>query len=359
MKSRITPGGTLGIMGGGQLGRMTALAAAELGIRTHIFTDQENSPASYVAAATTVANYNDELALRRFAKTCDIITFEFENIPHESVQLLQKYSRVRPSWETLHIAQNRLREKDFFNSLGLKTAPYKAVTSLDDLKKAHVEIGPDAILKTSELGYDGKGQWRISKKTDLEKIWQEASKHNKNFILEGVVSFKKELSVIIARDVEGGTIPYVPVENTHKNGILVKTEAPALISEELTEKAWDIAHIIADSLGIEGLLAIEMFLTNEEELLINEIAPRPHNSGHWTIDTCITSQFEQFVRAVCGLPLGATEHFCSAIMENLIGDDVKLWSQHIADPDCKVHIYGKHETREGRKMGHITRLILE
>jgi 5-(carboxyamino)imidazole ribonucleotide synthase len=359
MKSRITPGGTLGIMGGGQLGRMTALAAAELGIRTHIFTDQENSPASHVAAATTVANYTDDLALRRFAKTCDIITFEFENIPHESVQLLEKYSRVRPSWEALHIAQNRLREKDFFKSLGLNTAPYRAISSLTDLKKAQAEIGPNAILKTTELGYDGKGQWQISSNTNLEKIWNEASHISKIFILEGLVSFQKELSVIIARDSEGGSIPYVPVENIHKKGILDTTTAPALISESITDQAWEIAHTLADALEIEGLLAIEMFLTNDEKLLINEIAPRPHNSGHWTIDACITSQFEQFVRAICGLPLGASEQFCAAIMKNLIGDDVKLWSQHIADPDCKVHIYGKHETREGRKMGHITRLILE
>lgn len=353
----IKPGSTIGIIGGGQLGRMTAVAASELGYKVHIYTDKKNSPASHVAYKTTVADYEDKKALAKFAKSVDVVTFEFENIPHESVKILEETVPVRPGWKVLHIAQHRIREKDFMNSIGVGTAPYRKVKNADDLAKAYNEIGPKCILKTVELGYDGKGQQVIDENSDLKAVWKKLGV--KTAILEGMVEFTKEISVITARTENGSLASYVPVENIHKSGILDVTIAPAEIERNIAEKAWQIAHNIAESLNLVGMVAVEMFLTKKGELLVNEIAPRPHNSGHWTMDACITGQFEQLVRAVCGLPLGNTYYMTSAVMKNLIGDDIKLYKEFINDPDCKVHIYGKKETRAGRKMGHVTHLMTE
>ncbi len=352
----IKPGSTIGVIGGGQLGRMIALAAAPLGYKTHIFTDIKNGSASHVAAKTIVANYDDKKALERFAKNVDVVTFEFENIPYESIKTLEKTVVVRPGWELLHICQNRLREKDFINELGIKTAPYKEITSAKTLAQAYKTIGPKCILKTVEFGYDGKGQHIIDENSRLEKLWNEAKMGTG--ILEKMVDFDKEISVIIARNEGGEVIPYIPVENIHKNGVLDITLAPAEIDLSIVEKAWEIAYKISEKIQLVGLLAIEMFLLKNGDILVNEMAPRPHNSGHWTIDACITSQFEQLVRAVCGLPLGSTDYYSYAIMKNLIGKDIESWKEFIHDSDSKIHIYGKKEAREGRKMGHITHLVV-
>lgn len=348
----ITPGSTIGIIGGGQLGRMSALAAANLGYKVHIFTDQKNSPASHVALKTTVSQYTDKKALNEFASDVDVITFEFENIPYKSVQILEDLSIVRPSWKVLHISQNRLREKDYINSLDIATAPYKEVKSQQDLEQAYSQINGNCILKTVEEGYDGKGQFKVKDSTNLEELWNEFE--GNVGILEGIVDFDKEISVIVARTEDGKTNCYPPVENVHKNGILDETIAPAQIKDAIAKNAESIAVKIANNIELVGVLAIEMFLTKDEKLLINEIAPRPHNSGHWSIDASVTNQFEQFIRAVCGLPLGNTNAHSKSKMKNLIGDEVKLWVKHIEDPNAKIHLYGKNEVREGRKMGHIT-----
>lgn len=348
----INPGATIGIIGGGQLGRMSALAAANLGYKVHIYSDHEDSPASHVALKTTVADYKDANSLHQFAESVDVITFEFENIPYESVKILEDVSLVRPSWKVLHTLQNRLREKRFINSIGIATAPFEEVKNALELEKAFKKLGSDCILKTVEEGYDGKGQFRINNKTDFNALWQSSSMNVG--ILEGVVDFVKEISVIIARTEDGKTKNYAPVENIHKNGILDTTIAPAEIAEEIAKKAEEIAITISNELEVVGLIAIEMFVTKNGDVLINEIAPRPHNSGHWTIDASITNQFEQFIRSVCGLPLGNTAHYCKAVMKNLIGDEVNLWQKHIQNPNAKIHLYGKKKVRDGRKMGHVT-----
>jgi 5-(carboxyamino)imidazole ribonucleotide synthase len=350
----IKPGSTIGIIGGGQLGRMAALAAAPLGYKVFVYSDHENSPASHVVDETIVAGYEDKAALDNFAKLVDVVTFEFENIPYESMRILEESVIVRPGWKVLHTAQNRLREKDFINSIGIKTAPYHKITSADELEKAYKAIGTKCILKTIEFGYDGKGQFVIDNDTDLSALWNEINIGTG--ILEGMVSFTKEISVIVARDIDGKSEPYIPVENIHKSGILDITIAPAEVPAQVSENAKNIACKIADSLELVGMLAVEMFVTNTDEILVNEIAPRPHNSGHWTMDACITGQFEQFIRAVCGLPLGNPDYHSKAKMKNLIGDDVDLWAKYIADPNSKLHLYGKKHARPGRKMGHVTTL---
>jgi 5-(carboxyamino)imidazole ribonucleotide synthase len=350
----IHPGSKFGIIGGGQLGRMTALSAAALGLRVYAYSDHEDSPASHVSDETFVSSYYDVDALTEFAKKVDVLTFEFENIPYESVKLLEQYVDIRPRAELLHISQNRLREKSFLNSIGVKTAEFAAVESKEDLISAVAEVGDKGILKTTELGYDGKGQFVISSKADIDAVWE--SFPNVQGVYEKKVPFVKEISVVIARGIDGGAMPYMPAENIHKNGILDTSIAPANVKRQIIEKAWDITHLIAEKVELVGLLAVEMFLTEDDELLVNELAPRPHNSGHWTMDACVTSQFEQFVRAVCGLPLGTADYHSSAIMKNLIGKDVHLWEELIADPDVKLHLYGKKEVRDGRKMGHYTKL---
>lgn len=356
MKKTIQPGSILGIVGGGQLGRMTALAAAALGLRVHIFSDQKDSPAEQVSDKTIVAPYDDEKALEKFAKAVSVVTFEFENIPKKTIEFLEKKVSVKPGSRSLFIAQNRLREKDFLKNHGIKTAPYEEVTSVKALEQAYKNLGPKCILKTQEMGYDGKGQHIIDKNTDMPKLWKSAKM--KKGILEKMIDFKKEISVVMARDNEGACAPYMPVENIHKDGILDTTIAPAEIEFELIEKAWSIAIQISDELELVGILAVEFFLTKDDTLLVNEIAPRPHNSGHWTMDACTTSQFEQLVRVVCGLPMGSNDYHSNAVMKNLIGNDVDSWEQLISDPDTKIHMYGKKEAREKRKMGHATHLIL-
>jgi len=348
----VAPGGTIGILGGGQLGRMTAIAAARLGYRCHIFCPDADSPAARVADRATVAAYDDTKALDAFAGAIDVVTYEFENIPAASVDRLSERVPARPGTRPLYLAQDRVREKDFVVAQGIGTAPYRRVETAGELPAAVDAIGLPAILKSAAFGYDGKGQVRIAGANDLAGAWQAMG--GAVGILEGVVDFEREISVIAARAVDGSVACYDPVENRHRGGILDETLAPAAIGTDLTARARGVAERLVEALDVVGLLAVEMFVARDGDLLVNELAPRPHNSGHWTIDACVTSQFEQFVRAVAGLPLGDPSRLADARMLNLIGDAAEDWLLYLRDPQAKVHLYGKREARPGRKMGHVT-----
>ncbi len=351
---QIPPGSVIGIVGGGQLGRMLATAAAELGYKVHIYSPEQGSPASQAAWRTTTAPYDDEDALAHFANSVNVVTFEFENIPHASLAVLEKHVPVHPSPELLKISQNRLREKNFINAQDIPTANYHRVTSAEELERAIMKLGTPSILKTTELGYDGKGQVSINSPTEAEAAWKKLDQAE--CVLEQKIDFTMEFSVIVARGANGQQACYVPVHNIHKNHILDRTIAPAPFSKELVQEARHIALTLAEAAKLQGLLAVEMFLTRDNKILVNELAPRPHNSGHWTMDGCITSQFEQCIRAVCGLPLGSTERLCEVEMKNLIGEDVNQWEEYLKQPHAKVHLYGKKEARPGRKMGHVNLL---
>lgn len=353
-RRRLPPGSTIGIIGGGQLGRMTALAAARLGYRSHIYTPELDSPAAQVSAAATVADYDDEAALTSFADAVDVITFEFENVPADSVRLLAERRPVRPCWNVLRIAQDRLLEKEFFASIRVPTAPWRAVRSAAELADAIDAIGRPAVLKTTRLGYDGKGQVKIDASIGAEEAWKRLGADIG--VLEGFIDFSCEVSVIVARGVDGATACFDVVENRHKNHILDVTIAPADLPPALLAEARRVGEASAQALDLVGLLAVEMFVTRDGRILANEMAPRPHNSGHWTMDACLTDQFEQFVRAVCGLPLGSPERHSDAEMTNLIGADVDEWAAILAEPGARLHLYGKAESRPGRKMGHVNRM---
>lgn len=351
----IPPGSVIGIIGGGQLGRMTALAAATLGYRVHVFSPQPDSPTGQVATRAVVADYQDTQALEAFVEEVDVVTFEFENVPHESVAMLESHCPVRPGWEVLKTCRNRNREKEFITSCGIGTAPFHPVRSAADLKAAVEAIGTPSILKTAELGYDGKGQVKLESSVDAEAAWNALGEVE--CVLEGFVDFAGEMSVIVVRGTDGQSVCYGPVENIHRDQILHKTIAPGNVSTALTQQAHDMAKTLAEKLDMIGVLAVELFLTKENTLLVNELAPRPHNSGHYSIEACRTSQFENFVRAVCGLPLGSTELIVEqAEMTNLLGDEADGWLDYLSDPEAKLHLYGKTDARPGRKMGHITRV---
>lgn len=338
---------------------MTALAAAALGYRCHIFCPDSDSPAAHVADVVTVADYADVDALKRFAKSVSVITYEFENIPFEPVAQLEKLTAVRPSAAVLQISQDRLREKDFLNASGIATTKYKPINNLYDLSQAVREIGMPSILKTVRMGYDGKGQVAIRAQSDLQAAWDTLSKSmpgQAQGILEGYVQFEREISVIVARAIDGKIATYVAVENRHENHILAQTIAPARVPAALARRAEAMARHVAERIDLVGILGVEMFVTTDGQVLVNELAPRPHNSGHWTIDACVTSQFEQVVRAICGLPLGNPRRHSDAVMDNLIGEAVNRWPEIVKEPDAKLHLYGKSEARPGRKMGHVTRL---
>ena len=351
--SPIPPGSVIGILGGGQLGRMTAMAAARLGYRCHVLAPEADSPAADVAAAFTCAGYDDEAALRGFAEGVDVVTLEFENVPLAALDRLAALRPVRPSAAVLRVTQDRLAEKDFIAGLGIPVTAYARVDSAADLHRAVAELGP-GVLKTTRLGYDGKGQVRVDAGSDLAGAV--AGLRQEVLIHEAWVDFALELSVVTARSPGGEVASYVPVENRHRHHILDVTLAPAVIAAETAARAVAMAERIAVALDLEGLLAVEMFLARDGRLLVNELAPRPHNSGHWTIDACAVSQFEQQVRAVCGLPLGDPARFADAEMTNLIGDDVARWLELLAEPGARLHLYGKRDARPGRKMGHVTRL---
>jgi 5-(carboxyamino)imidazole ribonucleotide synthase len=352
----LVPGATIGILGGGQLGRMTALAAARLGYRCHVFADESDSPTAQICGAATVAEFTDHEALERFAGAVDIATFEFENIPAEAVRRVAEFKPVLPRPEILEIAQDRLREKDFLRSIGVETTAYREISDAAALARAMRDFAYPAVLKTVRLGYDGKGQVTLTPETDIDEAWRRMG--GEVGILEAFVDFACEISVIIARTAGGGACAiYPPVENQHINHILDTTIAPARIAAETASRGEAIARHIAEKLDLVGLLAVEMFVTQTGAILVNELAPRPHNSGHWTIDACVTSQFEQLVRALCDLPLGSAEHHSDAVMKNLLGGDVERWREALDDPLAKLHLYGKTEIQPGRKMGHVTRLI--
>jgi 5-(carboxyamino)imidazole ribonucleotide synthase len=351
----LEPGATIGILGGGQLGRMTALAAARLGYRAHVFAEEADSPAGQVAAAATVAGWDDTAAIKRFAAGADVVTFEFENIPADAVRRVAEFKPVLPRPEILEITQDRLREKDFLNRIGAPTTGYKEIAGAAELAAALAALRGRAVLKSARMGYDGKGQVAVSPATEANEAWRAMG--GPRGILEDFVDFRCEVSVIVARGRDGALATYPVVENRHVNHILDTTIAPASLPRDTTRAADAMARDIAARLDLVGVLAVEMFVTADGRLLVNELAPRPHNSGHWTIDACASSQFEQLVRAICGLPLGSPERHADAVMKNLIGDAVETWRDAIGDPTARLHLYGKRTTLPGRKMGHVTRLL--
>jgi 5-(carboxyamino)imidazole ribonucleotide synthase len=351
----VPPGGTVGIIGGGQLGRMLSLAAARLGIKCHVFAPDADSPAFQVAATHTIADYGDAVALKAFARAVDVVTYEFENIPADTVALLSSMRPVRPNAEALAALQDRVVEKTFIRGLGIETAPFAAVDSEASARDAFASIGSPAIIKTSRLGYDGKGQRRVRSADEAVAAWHDLS--SAPCILEGFIDFTRELSLVAARGIDGKTQCYDLVENIHEHHVLRTTLAPARGAPRLTQEAEGISRKIADALGYTGVIATELFETRDGRLLVNEIAPRVHNSGHWTIDACTVSQFEQHIRAVCGWPLGDPARHSDAVMRNLLGDEALGWAPYAAVPGTCLHLYGKSEPRDGRKMGHVTKLF--
>ncbi|WP_377809192.1 5-(carboxyamino)imidazole ribonucleotide synthase [Azospirillum sp. A29] len=360
---RLAPGSTIGMLGAGQLGRMTALAAARLGYKTHVYApDAADSPAAQVSAAATVAGWDDLEALERFARSVDAVTLEWENVPVATAEHLRRFTNLNPGPNVLSVAQDRIAEKSFVNALGIATAPWRAASSAAEVARAVAEVGPRCVLKSTRLGYDGKGQARLNSGSDPAAAWAGigGGKPGVEGIVEGFVTFACEVSVIVARSGDGAMVAYPAVENRHKDGILDVTVAPAApdkVSAATAAEADRIARRIAEALDLVGVLAVEMFVTADGAVLVNEMAPRPHNSGHWTMDACATCQFEQLVRAVCGLPLGSVERVADAEMTNLIGDDVLSWPDLLAEPGARLHLYGKAEARPGRKMGHVNRLF--
>ena len=355
--SSIAPGATIGILGGGQLGRMIAVAAAQLGYRTHIFAPETSGPAADVSPRWTQADYDDGAALAEFAGAVDIITYEFENIPQATVDQLAALGHVRPNARALGVAQDRLTEKRFVADLGGRTAPFEPVDSLDDLEEALDRIGSEAILKTNRFGYDGKGQARLAEPGDAVGAWNRVGRQPS--ILEGFVRFEAEFSVILVRGADGEVRFWDSPLNVHDHGILATSTVPAgdpVLGQ--VEEARALARQVADALDYVGVLTLEFF-AGADGPVFNEMAPRVHNSGHWTIEGAVTSQFENHVRALCGLPLGDTALAAAGVeMRNLIGHDADAWDAILRDPANRLHLYGKGEARPGRKMGHVTRLRL-
>ncbi|MEM9740860.1 MAG: 5-(carboxyamino)imidazole ribonucleotide synthase [Pseudomonadota bacterium] len=346
-------GATIGILGGGQLGRMLAMAAAKLGFKTLVFAPGENLPAAQVSNRHMNAAYDDVLALQAFAGACDVVTLEWENVPVSAVETIEAVgTRVRPGAGALSVAQDRVEEKVFLERCGIDCAPWRAVDTVSDLHDALAEMGPDAILKTRRDGYDGKGQVRLHGDTDALSAWNELA--GASAILEGFVPFNMEISVVLARDPIGQVVTYTPPHNTHARGILRHCSVPAPIPETVARDAQRLATKLADALDYVGVLALEMFVMPDGSLLANEFAPRVHNSGHWTPEACETGQFENHIRAVAGWPLGASTLLYAVEMENLIGADAAESAQAMLARGS-VTLYGKEEIRPGRKMGHIVR----
>lgn len=352
--SALPPGSTIGILGGGQLGRMLTVAAAQLGFDVAIYTDEDDSPASRVAANTTVAGYLDRSALAAFAKRVDVVTTEFENVPAQMAEaLIEAGAHVAPTPTALAVAQDRFDEKSFFASMNIATPPFAAVSSQDELDAALAKIGCPAILKTRRLGYDGRGQIRIKYAEDAKNAYEKLGAPG---ILEGFCAFEREVSIIAARGQDGAIAYYDLCENEHAGGILSRTTLPARVDEQIADQARSAAQAVLDSFDYVGVLTIEFFVMPGGKLVANEMAPRVHNSGHWTIEGALTSQFEQHIRAVAGWPLGPTTRIANIEMLNLIGEDAARWPALAADPTARLHLYGKRDTRAGRKMGHLTKL---
>jgi 5-(carboxyamino)imidazole ribonucleotide synthase len=355
MSVRIAPGGVIGILGGGQLGRMLALAAARLGMESHVYCPDADSPAFQVAHRVSCASYEDAAALAAFSEGVDAVTYEFENIPALAATFLSERRPVLPDVRALATTSDRLMEKTFVRSLGIATAEFRAIDRHSALAMAVATLGRPAVLKTRRFGYDGKGQTIIRPGTDLSEALQ--SMGGQPSILEAFVPFDKEVSVVAVRGDDGLIRTYDLVENRHRDHILDQSIVPASVPAGIEEAARTIAARIIGGLDYVGVLAVEMFLTKDGRLLVNEIAPRVHNSGHWTLDACLVSQFENHIRAVAGWPLGATERHSDAVMTNLIGADASAWQGYAGEGDVALHLYGKREARPGRKMGHVTRLM--
>jgi len=354
----LAPGATIGILGGGQLARMLAMAGARLGLRAHIFSPVPDDPAFDVCAARTQADFHDEAALAAFAESVDVVTYEFENVPARTAQVLAAHRPVRPNPKALALTQDRLVEKTFVQSLGIATAEFVPVDNAGALARAVARLGRNSILKTRRLGYDGKGQTQLRDGGDLAVAFRTLG--GAPCILESVVHFEKEVSVVAARGLDGEFRAYDVCENLHEHHILATTLAPAEIADETAANAIDIAGRIAAAADYVGVIAVEMFVVRDgerETLIVNEIAPRVHNSGHWTLDGALTSQFEQHMRAVAGWPLGSTRRHGRVEMRNLIGHDVDAWPELAREDGACLHLYGKKETRVGRKMGHVTRVL--
>lgn len=359
LEGTLPTGSTIGILGGGQLGRMLALAAARLGMKTHIYCPDPNSPAFEVTPHKTVADYDDEEALAKFAETVDVITYEFENVPVETAHILEKLKPLAPNARALAIAQDRLAEKEFLTRNAIAVTPFQAVNSLEDLHKGLTEFGLPAVIKTTRLGYDGKGQRTIKTGGDATGAFA-ALGSELPLVVEAFVPFDKEISVIVARNGNGQVRDFDPAENVHKNHILKTSTVPANISDLTAKRASRIAQQIAGALDYVGVLGVEFFVvpdkkSKSETLLVNEIAPRVHNSGHWTEAVCLTDQFEQHIRAICNWPLGNPSRMANVVMENLIGDEISGLPD-ILDRSDQPHVYGKSEARPGRKMGHINHI---
>ena len=349
------PGAALGVLGGGQLGRMFAIAARRMGYRVHSFSPEDDSPTGQIADVEITASYEDLDALRAFAHGVNVVTFEFENVPIDAIDAVEKFVPVRPSAVALHTAQQRAREKTFLADRGIPTAPFFAATTLDELWDAVARVGTPCIVKTAAFGYDGKGQHKVTTPADVEHIWIAIG--HQEAVVEKFVSLQAEISVVAARGIDGTIVQYQPFENRHCNHILDVTTVPAAIVPALASQAADITRTILEELQYVGVLCVEFFVSTDGELLVNELAPRPHNSGHLTFDFAVTSQFEQQVRAVCGLPLGSVEIPRPAAMANLLGelwqDGEPNWAAACRFPDVKLHLYGKDNPRPGRKMGHL------
>jgi 5-(carboxyamino)imidazole ribonucleotide synthase len=349
----VPPGGTIGILGGGQLGRMLALAAARLGIKVHVFCDNPQSPAFQVCEDHTLGKFDDLAAIAKFAASCDAVTLEFENVPAATVAHIAQLRPMHPGAGALRITQDRFEEKSFVQQLGLKTAPFFAVNTAADAQNAFAKVDGRGILKTRRMGYDGKGQAKIASTGDV--IGALGSFNDAPCVLESFIDFAFEASVVAARGIDGDFAAYDPPENAHENHILRRSTVPGRLTTRQGEEAKAIAKTIADALGYVGVLAVELFVLKDGALLVNEIAPRVHNSGHWTIEACAVSQFEQHIRAIAGWPLGDPDRHADAVMENIIGAEAAEWRAFARRPGS-LHLYGKAETRAGRKMGHFTTL---
>ncbi len=354
MSDALPQGATIGILGGGQLGRMLSVAASRLGYRTHIFEPGAQPPAGHVADAVTTAAYDDKPALTRFAEAVDVITYEFENIPTEALDTLQALRPIRPGREALRVSQDRMTEKEFLRDLGLRTAPFAAVDTAEDLNNALELIGTPGILKTRRFGYDGKGQARIKSKDDAADAFE--AMQGAPSVLEGFVEFSHEVSVIAARGVDGEVACFDPGENVHRDGILRTTTVPARLTPAHRQDAILLAGRILNALDYVGVMGVELFVC-PDGLVVNEIAPRVHNSGHWTQNGCTVDQFEQHIRAVAGLPLGDGARHSDVQMENLIGADMDRVPELLRETDTALHLYGKAEAKPGRKMGHVNRIV--
>jgi 5-(carboxyamino)imidazole ribonucleotide synthase len=357
MPNPLPPGSTIGILGGGQLGRMLALAAARLGLKTHIYTDEPDAPASAVAAASTTGSFDDESALAAFAGQVDVVTCEFENVPARALEIAGRLAPVHPPANAFAVAQDRLTEKNFMRGLGIGVAEYAAVDDARSHGDAIERVKLPAILKTRRFGYDGKGQTLIRNAAEAAAALEEL--RGQPAVLEALVAFEREVSVVVVRGQDGKLKYYDPIENVHQDGILAISRVPARIHADTVFEARRIAGKIAEALAHVGVLCVEMFerVGQAPSLLVNEIAPRVHNSGHWTIDACLVSQFENHIRAIAGWPLGDTVRHSDAVMTNLIGADVERWRELSGEDGVALHLYGKTEARPGRKMGHTTRLL--